>query len=126
MLLDVSVLPKKKTLNTSNIRDCCGHDRMMVGFTTTCAISAITTKVVSSNPIHGEVYSIHHYVIKFVSDLWQVSGFLQVLRFFSTNKTDRHWNIVESGVKHHKLTYIKHLILNILWMTQSSYDPKVC
>jgi hypothetical protein len=50
----------------------------------------ITTKVVSSNPVHGEVYSIHHYVIKFVSDLRQVGGFLQVLRFFSTNKTDRH------------------------------------
>jgi hypothetical protein len=29
----------------------------------------ITTKVVSSNPTHGEVYSIQHYVIKFVSDL---------------------------------------------------------
>jgi hypothetical protein len=38
----------------------------------------ITTKIVSSNPVHGEVYSIQHYVIKFVSDLWQVSGFLQV------------------------------------------------
>jgi hypothetical protein len=33
-------------------------------------------------PIHGEVYSIQHYVIKFVSDLRQVSGgFLRVLRF---------------------------------------------
>jgi len=29
----------------------------------------ITTKVVSSNPTHGDVYSIQHYVIKFVSDL---------------------------------------------------------
>ena len=29
----------------------------------------MTTKVVSSNPVHGEVYSIQHYVIKFVSDL---------------------------------------------------------
>ena len=29
----------------------------------------ITTKVVSSNPVHGEVYSIQHYVIKFASDL---------------------------------------------------------
>jgi hypothetical protein len=29
----------------------------------------ITTKVVSLNPVHGEVYSIQHYVIKFVSDL---------------------------------------------------------
>jgi hypothetical protein len=36
---------------------------------------AITTKVVSSNPVHGEVYSIQHYVIKFVSDLRQVGGF---------------------------------------------------
>jgi hypothetical protein len=26
------------------------------------------TKVVTSNPVHGEVYSIQHYVIKFVSD----------------------------------------------------------
>ena len=27
----------------------------------------ITTKVESSNPVHGEVYSIQHYVITFVS-----------------------------------------------------------
>jgi hypothetical protein len=39
----------------------------------------ITTEVVSSNPVHGEVYSIQQYVIKFVSDLRQVSGFLHVL-----------------------------------------------
>ena len=41
----------------------------------------ITTKVVSLNPVHGEVYWIQPYVIKFVSDLRQVSGFLQVIRF---------------------------------------------
>ena len=41
----------------------------------------ITIKVVSSNPAEGEVYSIPHYVIKFVSDLRQVGGFLLVLRF---------------------------------------------
>jgi hypothetical protein len=29
----------------------------------------ITTKIVSSNPVHSEVYSIQHYVIKFFSDL---------------------------------------------------------
>ena len=29
-----------------------------------------------SNPVHGEVYSIQHYVIKFVSDFRQVGGFL--------------------------------------------------
>jgi len=54
------------------------HGLMVVGFTTTCAISAIATKVVSSNPIHGDVYSIQHDVIKFVSNLQQIGGFLQV------------------------------------------------
>jgi hypothetical protein len=29
----------------------------------------IITKVVSSNPVHGEVYSIQQYVIKYVNDL---------------------------------------------------------
>ena len=41
----------------------------------------ITTNVVSLNPSHREVYLIPHYVIKIVSDLQQVSGFLWVLRF---------------------------------------------
>ena len=41
----------------------------------------ITTIVVSSNPAHGGMYSIQHYVIKFVSDLRQVGGFLRFLRF---------------------------------------------
>ena len=50
----------------------------------------ITTKIVSLNPTHGKVYSIQHYVIKFVSDLQQVCGFLWVLRFPPTNKTDCH------------------------------------
>ena len=40
----------------------------------------ITTKVARSNPFHGEDYSIH-YVIKLVSDLRQVCGFLRVLQF---------------------------------------------
>jgi hypothetical protein len=46
----------------------------------------ITTEVVSSNPDHYEVYSIQHYVTKFVSELRQVGGFLRVPRF-STPKT---------------------------------------
>ena len=41
-------------------------------------LEAITTKVVSMNPNHGEVYSIQHYVIKFVSDVRQVRGFLHL------------------------------------------------
>jgi hypothetical protein len=39
--------------------------------------------------VHGEVYSIQYYVIKFVSDLRQVGGFLLAL-VSSTNKTDCH------------------------------------
>jgi hypothetical protein len=35
----------------------------------------------SLNPAHSEVYTIQLYVIKFVSDLQQVGGFLQVFRF---------------------------------------------
>ena len=53
----------------SNLRSHRDSDRMVVAFTTTYAISAYTTKVVSSNPVNGEVYSMQHYVIKFVSDL---------------------------------------------------------
>ena len=41
----------------------------------------ITTKIVSSNPVHDEMYSIQHYVIQFVSDLRQVGCFLGVPRF---------------------------------------------
>ena len=41
---------------------------------------ANSAKVVSLNPAHDEVYSIQHYVT-FVSDLWQVGGFLRVLLF---------------------------------------------
>jgi putative component of membrane protein insertase Oxa1/YidC/SpoIIIJ protein YidD len=44
------------------------------------------SNVVNSNPAHGKVYSIHHYVTKCVSDLRQVGGF----PVSSTNKTDHH------------------------------------
>ena len=67
-----------------NTSTCCrhGHDRMVIGFTTTPMKSVpITTNVVSLNPANGEVYSIQHYVIKFVSDLQQVGGFRRVLQF---------------------------------------------
>ena len=51
----------------------------------------INIKDVSSNPAHGEMYSIQHYLIKFDSDLWQVGGFPRLLRFVSsTNKADNH------------------------------------
>jgi hypothetical protein len=62
--------------------DHCGRDCMVVRFTTTYMQSVpITTKVVSSNPTHGKVYSLQLYVMKFVSDLWQVCGFLLLFQF---------------------------------------------
>jgi hypothetical protein len=36
---------------------------------------AITTNIMSSNPAHCKVYSIQHYVIKFVNDFRQIDGF---------------------------------------------------
>ena len=65
----------------------------------------ITTNVVSSNIAHGDVYSMQHYMIKFVSDLQQVGGFLRVLRFPPPiNGPSRYrCNIVESGIKHYNL-----------------------
>ena len=47
----------------------------------------ITINVASSNP--AQVYLIPHFMLKFVSDLRQVGGFLRVLRF-PTHKTYRH------------------------------------
>jgi len=46
----------------------------------------------------GEMYSIQHYVIEFVSDLRQVGGFLPGTPVSSTNKTDHH-DIIEILLK---------------------------
>jgi hypothetical protein len=60
-----------------------GRDHMVVKLDLQLPVQSIpiATEIVSSNPVHGDVYSTQHYVIKFVSDLRQVSGFLQVLHF---------------------------------------------
>ena len=51
----------------------------------------ITTSIVSSSPAHVEVYSIQHYVIKFVGDLWQTGRwFSSGTPVSSTNKIGRH------------------------------------
>ena len=48
--------------------------------------------------MHDEVYSIQHYVIKFVSDLRQVGGFSPSTLVSTTNKNDRH-DIIEILLK---------------------------
>jgi hypothetical protein len=57
------------------------HDRdhMVVGFTTTYTISAYHHWCCEFKSHSGR--GVQHYVIKFVSDLWQVGGFLRVLWF---------------------------------------------
>ena len=67
---------------------------------------AITTNILSSNPTHGEMCSIKHYVIKCISHLrrfWFSPGTL----VFSTNKTDRH-DITE---------ILSKLVLNTITLT---------
>jgi hypothetical protein len=51
----------------------------------------ITTKVVSTNPVHGEVHSVQHCVIMFITE------------------------IVESGVKHHNPNPKKHASLFLIF-----------
>ena len=67
------------------LRNSRGRDRMVLRFTIIKCLSALTLCVVSLNHAHGDVYSIQHCAIKFISDLRQVGGFL---RFHLTNKTD--------------------------------------
>jgi hypothetical protein len=58
-----------------------GSDRLVVGFKTTYAISAYLYWSCEFESRSGDMYSIQHYVIKFVSDLRQISGFLCALWF---------------------------------------------
>jgi hypothetical protein len=54
-----------------------GRDRMVVGFT--YALGAY--HYWCCEPEFRSGRSVQHYVIKFVSDLWQVGGFLRVIQF---------------------------------------------
>ena len=80
-----------------------GADRMVVGFTTTHAISAYHHWCCEFQFRPGR--GAQHYVIKFV---WLVTGqwFSPGPPVYSPTKTDRHVIteilIVESGVKHHQ------------------------
>jgi len=63
-----------------------------------------------------EVYSIQHYVIKFVSDLRQVGGFLRVLSFLSPIKLTAKTDITEILLK---------VALNTLTLTLHSNIDKI-
>jgi hypothetical protein len=68
-------------LELNNVSKFRGSSWSYGSFTTTCEISVYHHLSCASNLVHGKVYSIQLYVIKFVSDLQQVSGFLWELQF---------------------------------------------
>jgi len=75
-------------------------------------------------------YSIQHYVINFVSDLRLVGGFLRLLLFPPPIKLTAprySWNIVESGVKHHKPHIIQTLckLLQVCSLSSSDFTVVV-
>ena len=58
----------------SPVKGCRGRDRMMGHLKLPIAIQSVhITIILRLNATHGEMNSIQHYVIKFVSDLQQVS-----------------------------------------------------
>ena len=105
---------------------------MAVGFTTTYVISAHHHWCCEfeSRSERG----VQHYVIKFVSDLRQVGGFLRVLRFpppIKLTATIYLKHIVGSGVKHHQtkpslfnvgLLWLSLLIRNLCLWCLKCYD----
>jgi hypothetical protein len=64
--------------------------RVTVGLSTTYAISAYQRQCWEFDSRYREGYSRYDYVIKFVRNLRQVSGFLRVLRFSPPMQTVHH------------------------------------
>ena len=79
---------------------------MVVGLTITYAISTYQHWCCEFKSRSSGVYSIQHYMIKFVSDLRLVGGFLRVLRFPPPIKLTSmicwlpqyNWTIIQSGL----------------------------
>jgi hypothetical protein len=69
-VFDTTIRKQTSQHGTKNVRHMIGqHERLERAV-------PITTNVVHSNLVRGEVYTIQQYVIKFVSDLRQLVGFL--------------------------------------------------
>jgi len=62
--------------------------KKLIHLISTDLVIQCTTYVWNIQRKNSEVYSIQHYVIKFVIDLWQVGGFLWVLRIPPSIKLD--------------------------------------
>ena len=101
-IIDVSArwaMQKLLFIYNSRGRRC--RDRRAVGLMTTYWINVYQHLDCVFDPRSGEVHSIQHDVIKLLSDLWYVRGFLRVLRFPPSTQL---WNVVESDVKHNNPT----------------------
>ena len=100
-------ITQKATFNQTiflllTIRSYRGHDRLVVGFTTTYAIGTYLHWCFELEYQSGR--GVQHYVIKFVSDLRQVGGFFPGPPVSSTNKTDRHEILLKVGLNTIKQT----------------------
>ena len=56
----------------------------------------ITTKVVSSNPVHGEMYLIQHNVLKFIRQWLATGGWFSPGTAVSANSKTDHQDITET------------------------------
>jgi len=86
-----NLIPKKETSYKSQGRR--GRDRMVVGFTTTYAISAYNHWCCEFESLSGR--GVQHYVIKFVSGFRQVGGFLRVISFLPPIKLSATLNPIK-------------------------------
>ena len=105
------LLISHKTYSLEILRGRSGCDHMVIGFTTTYAISAITTNVVSWNSARRSVLdtTLCDKVCQcLVTGWWFPPGSL----VFSTNKTDRH-NITEILLKVELNTLTLEILLYI-------------
>jgi hypothetical protein len=82
----------------------------------------ITTRVVISNSSQGEVYSIQHYVKRFVNDLHLVGCFFRGTPVYSTNTTVRH-DITE--ILLNTINQTKHFLFYI-YMVPFCLSPLLC
>jgi hypothetical protein len=79
------------------------RDRMVVGFTTTYVIGAYHHLHCEFEPCSGEVYSIQHYVIKFVNDLGRTVVFSEYSDFLHHYITEILLKVALNTINHKNL-----------------------
>jgi hypothetical protein len=72
--ISVTAIRLATQVQTSTQRGHRGRDRIVLDLQLPMQSVSIKTKAMSSNPVHGEIYSIQHCVIMLVIDMQQVGG----------------------------------------------------